>query len=607
MDSIQRIEEKNERIKEHLLHVPHKPGSYQMKDKNGVIIYVGKAKDLKNRVTSYFTGEKTGKTKKLVEDIDDFEYIVTSSELESFLLEINLIKKYDPKYNILLRDDKSYPYIQYKRDPYPTLKVVRYLSIKKKDSKHLFGPFVNATAARKIVALLNRLYPLKKCNGNPKDLCLYYHIHECLGYCIKKIPKEDIDKIEEEILSFLNGNDEILVNKIHEKMKQFSDNLNYEEALALKQDLDYINIILEKQKMELPDLIDRDVVNYYVENGFVSIQQFFIRHGKLIGQNNKVMTISEDISEDIESYLGQFYSNHEIPKEILVPDLIDVDILNDAINANFVYISRGPKKKLVDLAYDNAKLNLQNNFEEIKHQLSRTSGANEELESLLGMKIHRIESFDNSNLFGTYAVSGMVVFKDGMPSKNDYRKYKVSVDVNDDFHTMKEVTYRRFFRALLDKTELPDLILVDGGKSQIHAVNDTLEALHLEDRIKVCGLVKNDKHMTSDLMDGKTLEIYNIDRTSNLFHYLTRIQDEVHRFTINYHRELRSKGSISSILDNIDGIGEQRKKQLLKHFGSIKKINDASNEELLEYIPQNVIDNLKQYLKEYLEYKNGVN
>jgi len=592
-------------FKDKLALVPNKPGSYQMKDKNGVIIYVGKAKNLHKRVSSYFNREQTGKTKKLVENIDDFEYIVTSSELESFILELNLIKKYDPKYNILLRDDKSYPYIEYIRKPYPMLKVSRYLNVTKKEGKNLFGPYVNSYAARRIVNLINRLYPLKKCEGKPKELCLYYHIHECLGYCVKEIDESIINEMESEILSFLRGNDDIIVNKLKQEIEHQSELLNYEKALELKNELDYINIVMERQKVELHDHVNRDVINYFFNNGFLSIEIFFIRNGKLVGGKNNIIPVSDDYLEDIYTYIGQFYQKNEIPKEILVPEDFDTELLSNALDTKFVSITKGTKKKLLDMTYDNAKINLENNFETIQKDIKRTSGANEELEELLGIKIHRIDSFDNSNLFGDYAVSGMVVYKDGLPSKNDYRKYKVSVDKNDDYHTMKEVTYRRYFRALLEKTELPELILADGGITQIHAIQETLDELNLRDKIKVCGMVKNDKHRTNELLDGDTLNTYPIDRTSNLFHYLTRIQDEVHRFTINYHREIRSKGSIASILDNIDGIGKVRRKELIKKYGSVKRILEVPVDELKEIVPENVAINLHNYIEEYYKDKKN--
>lgn len=586
-------------FKEKIELIPHLPGSYQMKDKDGVIIYVGKAKDLHNRVSSYFTGRVTGKTKKLVSEIADFEYIVTSSELESFILEINLIKKYDPKYNILLRDDKSYPYIQYKRDPYPTLKVVRYLNVKRKNGKHLFGPYVNAYAARRIVNLINRLYPLKKCEGCPKEVCLYYHIHECLGYCVKKVDKEEVDALEKDILGFLNGNDDIIIDKLKELISMHADNLNYEVAKELKEELDYIKVVMEKQKVELHDFTNRDIINYYFNNGFISIEIFFLRNGKLVGQKNKIMPVNDDYIDDIESFIALFYSKNEIPREVITVDELNLEMLSEAVGTHFLTVTRGDKRRLLDLAEKNAKISLENNFETIQNTIKRTSGAHEELEELLHMKIHRIDSFDNSNLFGNFAVSGMVVYKDGLPSKNDYRKYKVSVDKNDDYHTMKEVTYRRYYRALLEHTELPDLILADGGITQIHAIKETLMDLGLDEKIKVCGMVKNDKHRTNELLDGDTLETIPIDKMSNVFHYLTRIQDEVHRYTINYHRTLRSKGSIASLLDNVDGIGSVRKKELIKKYGSVKKMSEASIEELAEIIPWNVAENLSKYLTDF--------
>ena len=589
-------------IKEKLALVPHKPGSYQYRDSNGVIIYVGKAKDLKNRMSSYFNGRQTGKTLELVKNIYDFTFIVTSSELESFLLEINLIKKYNPKYNILLKDDKSYPYIELVKTPYPELKVVRYLNIKKREGRTLYGPFVNATAANKIVRLLNEVYPLKKCSGKPKDVCLYYHIHECLGYCCKQYDQSIVDDMIDDITSFFNGNDSIIRNKIIDKITNASINLDFERANELKEYLNYIDIIQERQKIDMPDLVNRDIFNYYYKDSFLSINIFFVRKGKLIGSKNEIINIPEDDEKEaILNYLANFYQRNEVPREIIIPSSIDKDILNEAITNNFIYVEKGPKKKLLDLCFDNAKINHDNNIKQNIRKLDRTKGANEELGKLLGKSIHRIESFDNSHLFGSFAVSAMVVFIEGEPSKNNYRKFKVSMDVNDDYGTMKEVTYRRYYRALIEKSELPDLILVDGGLGQIHAVKEVIDSLNLQDKIKVCGLVKNDKHMTNALMDGDTESIYEIDRTSDLFHYLTFIQEEVHRFAISYHREIRSKGSISSVLDNIDGIGAVRKKELIKKFGSVKKMSEASIEELNEILPENVSINLKKYLNEFLK------
>ena len=584
-------------FKEELSLVPHLPGSYQMYNKDNVIIYVGKAKDLKNRLTSYFVGKNTGKTEIMVNEVDHFEYIVTNSELEAFILELNLIKKYKPKYNILLKDDKSYPYIEYSRKPYPSLKVVRYLNIKNYKDKLLFGPFVNVYAARRIVNLINRLYPLKKCNTLGKKVCLYYHIGECLGYCEKNVVEDKVLKMEEEIIKFLKGDEKVITDKLLEKIEFYSKDLNFEKAKELKDDLDYIKVVMEKQRVELHDNINRDIINYYFDNGYLSIEIFFLRNGKLIGHKNKIVPVMEDYISELEYYIVLYYNKHEIPKEVLINSDIDTKLLSNMLNIKFVTSTKGNKKKLLDLSYKNAKLNLENKLTMLKSEALKTSGSNKELSKLLGTNIYRIDVFDNSNIFGTFNVSGMVVFKDGIPSKKDYRKYKITVDKNDDYNTMKEVIYRRYYRCLIEKSELPDLILVDGGKSQIHACIDTLNELHLN--IKVCGLVKNDKHRTNDLMDGDTLNVYDIDKTSSLFHYLTRIQDEVHRYTINYHRTIRSKSSISSLLDNIEGIGAKRRKELIKKFGSVKKISETTIEELSSIVPLNVAEKLKNYLENY--------
>lgn len=584
-------------FKDELSLVPHLPGSYQMYNKDNVIIYVGKAKDLRNRLSSYFNGRVTGKTKMMVSEIDRFEYIVTNSELEAFILELNLIKKYDPRYNILLKDDKSYPYIEYSRKPYPSLKVVRYLNIKNHKNKLLFGPFVNVYAARRIVNLINRLYPLKKCDHMPKNVCLYYHIGECLGYCVKDINEDKINDIEQEIISFLKGNESIITNKLMNKINFYSNDLNFEKAKELKEELDYIKVVMEKQRVELHDNINRDIINYYFDKGYLSIEIFFLRNGKLIGHNNKIIPVMEDYISELEYFIALYYTKHEIPKEILISNELNLNLLSEMIGTKFVTSKKGNKKKLLDMAYNNAKINLNNKFSIIEKDNTRTIDSNKELSKLLGINIYRIDVFDNSNIFGNFNVSGMVVFKNGKPSKSDYRKYKITVDKNDDYNTMKEVIYRRYYRCLIEKGELPDLIIVDGGKSQIHACIDTLKELHLN--IKVCGLIKNDKHKTNDLMDGDTLNIYNIDKTSNLFHYLTRIQDEVHNFTINYHRTIRSKGSISSILDNIEGIGNVRKKELIKEYGSVKRISEASIEELSKFIPEKVALSLKKYLNDF--------
>lgn len=582
-------------LEDKLKLLPHLPGSYQMRDKNGIIIYVGKAKDLYKRVNSYFKGTVTGKTRKMVSEIVDFTYIVTNSETEAFITEINLIKEYNPKYNILLKDDKSYPYIEYISKPYPKVKVSRYLNIKRKDKKLIFGPFPNAYAARRIVKLINRLYPLKKCEGMPKQVCLYYHIDECLGFCTKNIDSQKLEEMESEILSFLRGNDKILKDKLLEKINVYSNSLNYEMAKELTDELKFINIILDKQKVELHDFVNRDIWGFYIDKGHIGINILFIRNNKLIGSHNELLTIKIDPDDELEFYIMNFYIKHEIPREILISTEIKKDILSELVNSSFVTPEKGIKKKLLDMAMTNAKIYLEQEITQAIREEMRSDGANTELANMLGIdNLRRIDTFDNSNLFGSFSVSGMVVFKEGKPYKKEYRKYKISLEKNDDYNTMKEVIYRRYYRALIERSELPDLIIVDGGINQINACLDTLKSLNLH--IKVVGLKKNDKHRTNELIDGDTYSIIPLDKDSNVFHYLTRIQDEVHRFTINYHKNLRSKGSISSILDNIEGIGSVRKKELIKKFGNLNNIKNATIEELSSVIPENVAVYLKKFL-----------
>ncbi len=487
-------------FKEKLSLVPNEPGCYQMRNNENQIIYVGKAKNLHKRLSSYFNRTHTGKTAKMVSEIKDFTYIVANSELEAFIIEINLIKELDPKYNIMLTDDKSYPYIEYTKTPYPQLKVVRYTKIKKHQDKKIFGPYPNGYAARRIVNLINRLYPLKKCQTMPKEVCLYYHINECLGYCTKNVNQEKIDSMEQEILGFLKGKDYIIKDKLLEKINNYSENLNFEMALELKNELEYINIIMDKQKVELHDFINRDVVGYYYDNGYLSITIFFIRNGKLLGQKQSIIPTINEYLEELELYLVKFYSKNEIPKEILVQDTININLLKETINTYILVPIRGSKKQLLTMAIDNSKHNLEREISLIKRDEKRSIDANEELKTLLNLEnLNRIDVFDNSNLFGSFSVSGMIVFKNGKPYKKEYRKYKVSVEVNDDYHTMQEVIYRRYYKALIDKTELPELIIVDGGENQIRASLEVLNSLNLN--IKVVGLKKNKTHSTNEICE----------------------------------------------------------------------------------------------------------
>lgn len=584
-------------IKQKLALVPNKPGCYQMKNKDGIIIYVGKAKKLKNRLSSYFRGTHTGKTKKLVSEISDFEYIVVENETESLVLELNLIKKYDPKYNILLRDDKSYPYIELTNEEIPKLSVVRNVNRKRSNRTRLFGPYPNVTAARTIVNLLNRIYPLRKCNTYNKKPCLYYHIGQCLGYCSKTYDKEELKNMESEILSFLRGNDKILTDKIKIAMNDASNKLNFEKAKEYKEMLDYINILNEKQKVEINDTKDIDVFGYYLDKSYLSIQVFFIRSGKILERHSKIYPIIDDVTDELNRYIAKFYEKDIIPpKEILVPSIVDPSIIEKVTNIKVVVPSKGTKKNLVDMACNNASIRLNEKFELIKKDEQRTTIANEELKNILKLdKLDRIEIFDNAHLFGTYNVSGMVVYVDGKESKNDYRKYKISVDKNDDYNTMREVIYRRYFRVLNDNLTKPDLILVDGGKGQINAATDIISSLGLN--IPVAGLKKDDKHATNALIYNN--QIIEINKRSNLFYYLERMQDEVHNFTINYHKQLRSKGSLESILESVSGIGEVRKIELLKKYKTITKLKEVDIEELKKILPENVAKNLKEFLENY--------
>ena len=572
-------------FKEKLALVPTKPGSYQMKNKEGIIIYVGKAKNLQRRLRSYFTKTQTGKTRMLVEDIDDFEYIVTSSELESLILEITLIKKYDPKYNILLKDDKSYPYIELTKEKYPVLKVVRNVK-RKKNLNYLYGPYPNVGAARKTVDMLNRLYPLRKCDKLKKELCLYYHINECLGYCQKNVDEDKINQMKQEIVSFLKGDSSIVISKIKQKMQEASDKLNFEKAQELKEMLEDINITLNKQKIDLNSNYNFDLINYYQDNNYLSIQFFFVRNGLLIGRHEEIISVMNSEDELVE-YIIKFYEKNPIlPKELLVPDTIDQSLLEEYLQIKVIVPKRGKLHQLLDLARENAiiKLNAEARYKAL-----------EELKQLLNVEsVSRIESFDNSHLFGTFYVGGMVVFEDFIPQKKEYRKYKISADVKDDLGAMKEVLYRRYYKVLMENLKKPDLIVMDGGKLQIEVCKEIITSLGLN--IPIIGLVKNKKHQTSEIMNSD-YEILPVAKDSNLFLFLTKIQDEVHRYAITYHRNIKSKGALSSLLDVVPGIGDVKKKELIKKFGSLKQMKEASILELEEVLNKDVAKNLFSYLK----------
>lgn len=585
-------------FKEELSLVPHLPGCYLMKNKDNIVIYVGKSKNLKNRLSSYFQREHTGKTMMLVREIDHFEYIVTNTEMESLLLEINLIKKYNPKYNILYRDDKSYPYIELTSDKVPTLRIIRRINVKKVKN-NLFGPYPNVGAARKVVEILNRIYPLRKCKTYEKRECLYYHIGQCLGYCTHEVDENKIKEMKSEIISFLNGNTKVLTDRITEKMKISSDNLDYEKALEYKELLNYINITTEKQKVDLDNSVNIDVASYYAKDNYISIQILFIRGGKLLDRNRNIFPMIDTEEEEFSRYLSEFYNkNVSMPKEVLVPDNLNKEVFEEVFKIKFMTPIKGEKKKILDLAYDNARIYYEEQMTYIKRDEDKITNALEELKDKLKLdSVDRIELFDNSNLFGTFNVSGMVVFVDGKPSKNDYRKFKITNDKNDDYGTMREVIYRRYFRVLKDGLVKPSLVIVDGGPGQINVAREVINELGLD--IPVCGLKKDDKHATNVLLGFDPVVEIPIDKRSDLFLLLTKMQTEVHNFTISYHKQIRSKGALSTVLDNIEGIGEVRKNKLLKKYKTISKMKEASLEELEKILPKDTAITFKEFLDNY--------
>ena len=582
----------NELIKNKLSLLPATPGCYLMKDKEGTIIYVGKAKKLKNRVHSYFVGAHNYKTTKLVSEIVDFEYIVTDSEKEALLLEINLIKDYAPKYNIMFMDNTYYPYIQMTNEEHPRLKIVR--NAKEKKAKH-FGPFPDATAARETYKLLDRLYPLRKCNHIPKKPCLYYSLNQCLAPCINDIDSEVYIDMKKSITKLLNGDIKEKVAELTEKMNKASEELNFEQAKEYRDLISHIRYVTAKQHVQFNDQVDRDILGYYVDHGYLSIQLFFMRNGKLLSRDLNLVPISENVEDDLQQFIVSFYQNNTLPKEILLPQDIDDDVLKEILDCKIIKPQKGNKYSLVQMAIENAKESLEKKFQLIQKNEASTIGAMLQLGELLHIKTpHVIELFDNSNIQGAYAVAGMVCFKDGVPSKKDYRKFKIkTVEGPDDYGSMREVIYRRYYRVLMEGLTPPDMIIVDGGLGQIHAAKEIIDSLNLP--IVICGLAKDDKHSTAMLLDseGKTIPIH---PKSELFFLLTRMQDEVHRYAISFHKNVRSKSLFSSLLDDIEGIGPKRKKQLLNRFKSVKKMKEAPIEELMEILPEKVAEELYQSL-----------
>ncbi|MEG1526217.1 MAG: excinuclease ABC subunit UvrC [Erysipelotrichaceae bacterium] len=578
-----------DKIADKLAILPLLPGCYLMKDRNGKIIYVGKAKKLKNRVRQYFVGAHDFKTQKLVANIDDFEFIVTGSEKEALLLEINLIKEHTPQYNIMFMDDKSYPYIKLTREKAPVLKVVR----NSKDKKSIyFGPFPDAGAAYQTMSLLNRLYPLRKCKRLPKKACLYYHMHQCLAPCIYNIDEQVYKEMTQSITKFLKGDVKEIVQALTTEMQQASLNEEYEKAQEKLELIKAIEHVTMKQQIDFKDRIDRDVFNYYYDKGYISIQGFFIRGGKLLQRTLSIEPMYGESKEAFITFILQYYEHNPLPQEILLPLSEDIKLISELLDTKIVQPVRGDKFKLVEMVKNNAKNVHDQKFDLLERKSSEKEEAMNELSALLQKNIHRIEIFDNSHLAGTFNVSGMVVYEDGEPLKQDYRLFKLQNYISD-LDSMKEVVYRRYFRLLKERKDFPDLIIMDGGSLQVEAAKSVLQSLDLS--ITICGLVKDEHHRTSNLIDqeGNRLPV---KRDSPLFFLLTRMQDEVHRFAISYHKKLRSHAQTKSILDDVEGIGEVRKKAIWKRFKSIKQLKLASLEEISEVLPKAVSENLYQIL-----------
>ena len=587
----------NNLIKSKLELLPTSPGCYIHKDKNGTIIYVGKAKNLRNRVRSYFRGSHDTKTEALVSEIVDFEFIVTESNIEALLLEINLIKENKPKYNIMLKDDKSYPFIKITNERYPRLIITRQV---KKDGGLYFGPYPDVGAANEIKRLLDRIFPFRKCTNPPSKVCFYYHIGQCMAHTVCKKDEAYFKSMAQEVSDFLKGQDDKIIDDLKGKMASAAQAMEFERAAEYRDLIQAIGTLRTKQRVIAKDLQNRDVFGYYVDKGWMCVQVFFVRQGKLIERDVNLFPYYNDPDEDFLTYVGQFYQekSHLVPNEVLIPQDIDEEAVNVLVDTKILKPQRGEKKQLVNLAIKNARVSLEQKFNLLEKSVEKTQGAIENLGRLLQIPTPvRIESFDNSNIMGTSPVSAMVVFVNGKPSKKDYRKYKIKTVVGpDDYASMREVIRRRYGRVQREGLTPPDLIVIDGGQGQVNIAKQVIqEELGLD--IPIAGLQKNDKHQTHELLFGDPLEVVELSRNSQEFFLLQRIQDEVHRFAITFHRQLRSKNSFSSQLDGIDGLGPKRKQNLMKHFKSLTKIKEASVDEIVEVgVPRAVAEAVQRKL-----------
>ena len=587
----------NKLIQSKLELLPTSPGCYIHKDKNGTIIYVGKAKNLRNRVRSYFRGSHDTKTEALVSEIIDFEFIVTESNIEALLLEINLIKENKPKYNIMLKDDKSYPFIKITNETYPRLIITRQV---KKDGGLYFGPYPDVGAANEIKRLLDRLFPFRKCTNPPEKVCFYYHLGQCKAHTICQVDSQYFKDLAQEVAAFLKGQDDQIIEDLRGKMAGAAQAMEFEKAAEYRDLIQSIGTLRTKQRVMAKDLQNRDVFGYYVDKGWMCVQVFFVRQGKLIERDVNLFPYYNDPDEDFLTYIGQFYQekSHLKPNEILIPADIDEEAVRAMVDTKVLKPQRGEKKQLVNLAIKNARVSLQQKFDLLEKSIEKTQGAIENLGQLLNIPTPvRIESFDNSNIMGTSPVSAMVVFVNGKPSKKDYRKYKIKTVIGpDDYASMREVIKRRYSRVIRDGLTPPDLIIIDGGQGQVNVAKEVIqEQLGLD--IPIAGLQKNDKHQTHELLFGDPLQVVELSRNSQEFFLLQRIQDEVHRFAITFHRQLRSKNSFSSQLDGIEGLGPKRKQNLMKHFKSLTKIKEASVDEIVEVgVPRAVAEAVQEKL-----------
>lgn len=583
-------------LKDKLLTLPMEPGCYIMKDRNGTIIYVGKAKKLKNRVNQYFTGAHDYKTTKLVSQIFDFDTIVTKTEKEALILEINLIKKHRPRFNIMFMDDKSYPYIKITQEKYPRLTVVREA---KKDKKaNYYGPFPDASAAHNMASLLNSIYPLRKCVTLPKKVCLYYHLGQCLGPCEHKVEDDVYPQLIKEIVQVLKGDDKALRQRLNDQMKDATDKLNYEKAMVYRDFLRSLDHVQDKQTVYQDNRIDRDAFNYYEKDGMLTITALIVRGGQLMDRHLLTQLLVDDASESFENFILQYYESQALPKELIVPSTFDVSNISSLLDVKVLQPQRGELKKLLDLVLLNAMNHHRQQTTILKKNNERQDKALNELKTILNLdSIDRIELYDNSHIQGQFASSAMVVFNQGSPSKKDYRLYNLHNGA-DDVKNMEEVIYRRFLRAIKENQSYPDLILMDGGYIQIQAAKRSMESLEVY--VPLYGLVKDDKHTTSALMDqdGNRIELKDYPET---FFLLSRMQDEVHRFVLSHHQKRRSKAQTKSILEEIEGVGPKRRLALLKAFKSIQGILDAPQEKLEEVVGKSLAKELKKRIQEKRE------